>query len=179
MPVRSSTNQPIMVELKAELTSLKAIRNKLVQSAAERIGIFHQIDTYYEVPKGRLKLREVTGKKDAELIYYERENIAEPKITYAFILAIQEPKALKRILNQIMHISAVVDKTREIYFYQGVQIHLDNVKGLGSFIEFERVTTASPEQQKKDLLLLNSLGEKLEINTQNIKKFSYSDLIGK
>lgn len=169
--------QHAMVELKAKVDDLTTVRNKLVRYGAEQVGVFHQIDTYYEVPKGRLKQREVEGKIDTELIYYERENVAEPKRSSVFILTIPQPQVFKQILERIMKIKVVVDKVREIYFYEGIQIHLDMVKGLGSFIEFEHITSQDSEQQKKDLSKLEKLREKLNISPQSLERLSYSDLI--
>ncbi|MDH5448137.1 MAG: class IV adenylate cyclase [Candidatus Bathyarchaeota archaeon] len=166
-----------MVELKAKVDGLETIRDKLIQYSAKQVGTFHQIDTYYKVPKGRLKLREVEGKSDAELIYYERENVAEPKRSSVFILIIPQPQVFRQILERIMKIKVVVDKVREIYFYEGIQIHLDIVEGSGSFIEFERITSQDSEQQKKDLSKLEKLREKLNISPQSLERLSYSGLI--
>ncbi len=174
---RSSKAQHTLVELKAEVDDLAIIRDMLVYIRAEKIGVFHQIDTYYSVPKGRLKLREVEGKTDAELIYYERENVVEPKKSYVFILSIAEPKTFKRILERIMTVKATVDKIREIYFYKGIQIHLDKVEGLGAFIEFERTTSEDPKRQRKDLQKLEKLRKAFKISPESLERFSYSDLI--
>ncbi len=165
-----------MVELKAKVDDLGVVRNKLVQRGAEQVGVFHQVDTYYNVPEGRLKLREVKGKMDAELIYYERENIAEPKRSSVFILTIPQPHIFKKILGRTMKAKAVVDKVREIYLHEGVQVHLDTVKGLGFFVEFERITSPDAEQQKKDQSKLEKLKEQLGISPQRLERLSYSDL---
>lgn len=165
-----------IVELKARVDNLAEIRDKLIKHGAERVGIFHQVDTYYEVPRGRLKLREVEGKNDAALIYYERENVANPKKSSVSILTIPQPQTFKQILALIMKAKAVVDKIREIYIYQGVQVHLDTVKGLGYFVEFELATSSYMERQKKDASKLDKLREQLNINAQNLERLSYSDL---
>ncbi len=116
------------------------------------------------------------GKTDTELIYYERENTAKPKTSSVFVLTIPKPQFFKHILERIMRIKDVVDKKREIYFYKGIQIHLDMVKGLGFFIEFERITSRNSEQQKRDLLKLEKLREQLKISNKRLERLSYSDL---
>jgi len=166
-----------MVELKARVDDLEIIRDKLIQFRAEQIGVFHQIDTYYEVCPGRLKLREVEGETDAELIYYERENIAEPKRSSIFILKIPQPHTFKQIIERVTRTKTVVDKVREIYFFGGIQIHLDTVKNLGSFIEFELVTSQDSEQQKTDLSRLEKFRERLNIDQRCLERLSYADLI--
>ncbi len=169
-------NQKAMVELKARVDDLTHIRNKLMHDGAEKIGVFHQKDTYYNVPKGRLKLRKVEGRIGAELIYYERENVAGPKRSSVLILSIPQPEHFKQILERIMEVNAIVDKVREIYFYDGVQVHLDIVKDLGTFVEFERTTSQDKEKQKNDLRKLETLRERLGINPQSLQRLSYSEL---
>jgi len=177
MSFRNPKAQHLLIELKAKVDGLQNIRNRLIQCGAKRVGVFHQVDTYYRVPIGRLKLREVEGKTEVQMIYYEREDIAMPKGSSVFIIAIPQPKVFKEILNRIMETKVVVDKIREIYVYEGVQIHLDKVEGSGFFVEFELVTSRDVEKQKGDSLKLSLLREKLGISPQCLVKGSYSDLI--
>ncbi len=61
----------------------------------------------------------------------ERENIADPKRSNVFILEIQNPAAFNNVLEKILETRVTVEKSREVYQYQGTQIHLDTVEGLG------------------------------------------------
>ena len=166
-----------MVELKARVDNLEEIRNKLSQIGVQSLGTFHQVDTYYKVPTGRLKLREIKSKPGAELIYYEREDIAKPKKSSILILAIPHHHDLKQTLKRILGTKAIVDKTREIYHHQGIQIHLDKVKNLGSFVEFELETSQNSNQRNKDISKLAELRERLNIDPACLQKLSYSELI--
>ena len=166
-----------MVELKARVGDHEFLRKKLSALGAEYIGSFQQLDLYFKVPEGRLKLRTVKGDKKAELIYYERENIAGPKSDDAFILRVQEPEDLKKMLKKILAPLKVIEKVREIYQHQGTQIHLDTVKKLGKFVEFERQTSEDSGMIEKDQLILEELMEMLEINPSNLETHSYSDLV--
>jgi len=166
-----------MIELKARVDDHEFLRKKLSALGAEHVGTFQQTDLYFEVPEGRLKLREVKDNRTAELIYYERENIVGPKRDDAFILRVQEPEDLKKILKKILTPLTMIEKVREIYRYHGTQIHLDTVKKLGKFIEFERQTSEDPKMVKKDRLILEKLMEKLEIEQNNLEALSYSDLV--
>jgi adenylate cyclase class 2 len=166
-----------MIELKARVGDHKFLRKKLSALGAEHVGTFQQMDLYFKVPEGRLKLREVKDNSRAELIYYERENIAGPKSDDAFILRIQEPKDLKETLKKILTPLIVIEKVREIYRYDGTQIHLDTVKNLGKFIEFEKQTADNAKAIEKDRLILQKLMETLEIDPDNLESLSYSDLI--
>ena len=166
-----------MIEIKARVGDHEFLRKKLSALGAEHLGTLHQSDLYFKVPEGRLKLREEKNAGTVEVIYYERENIAGAKSDDAFILRIQEPQDLKKILKKILAPLIIVVKVREIYNYQGTQIHLDTVKKLGKFIEFERQTADSPKRIKEDRVILEELMEKLEIEQSNLETLSYSDLI--
>lgn len=163
-----------MVELKARVDDHDFLRKTLSALGAEYTGSFQQSDLYFRVPEGRLKLRTVKDDNNAELIYYERENLLGPKSDDVFILRVQEPEDLKKVLKKILTPLIAIEKVREIYQYQGTHIHLDTVKKLGNFIEFERQT--SDENIGKDRQILEKLMEKLEINPSNLETLSYSDL---
>jgi predicted adenylyl cyclase CyaB len=176
--VQSKVEHELM-ELKAKVHDLEVVRTRLTRLGADHVGTFRQIDVYFNVQKGRLKLREVEGKNNAELIYYERENIAAPKRSNVFILKIQDPKVFKNLLRRLLKSSAIVEKVREIYRYKGTQIHLDKVEKLGNFVEFERKTPAGERATKKSQRILEKLMEKLGINPESLEKLSYGDLIQK
>jgi adenylate cyclase class 2 len=175
MKLRKSESS--LVELKAKVDSLDGFRKRLKAMEARSVGTFHQIDTYFEVPEGRLKLRETEGRKKAEIIYYEREDIPEPKRCRAFIIELEDPDFFKTFLQTVLKEKVIVDKTREIYRHQGTQIHLDTVKNLGTFIEFERKTEGTPEATSKDRDTLEDLMKTLGINTKDLIEDSYSDLL--
>jgi len=164
-----------LVELKAKIDNIDKVREKILKLNAEFIGKFHQIDTYFNVPRGRLKLREVEGKPYAQLIYYERENIAAPKKSEVFILEISNPEEFKEKTEKVLGVKSVVDKVREVYVYRETKIHLDSVKGLGFFIEFEKETLESEIEETRSFL--EKLMKKLEIRWENLIESSYGELI--
>ncbi len=166
-----------MVELKSKVDGLDVVRRKLTTIGAQPVGMFRQTDVYFNVPEGRLKLREVEGRNKVELIYYEREDAAGPKRSSVFILEIHEAEVFKNLLQRLLKTSAIVEKTREIFQYEGTQIHLDKVEDLGYFVEFERETSLDAHTIKRDLQILEKLMEKLELDSKNLEKLSYSDLI--
>ena len=175
--MRLTKSEGKLVELKARAESLDPFRKKLKNLKTRHVGTFHQIDTYFEVPEGRLKLRETEGKREAALVYYEREDIPGPKSCKVFILELQEPQFFRDFLHKVLNEKVVVDKTREIYRHQGTQIHLDTVEHLGTFIEFERRTEGTPEAIRKDRETLQSLMKTLGIKTKDLIEGSYSDLL--
>jgi adenylate cyclase class 2 len=166
-----------LVELKARVDNLNIIRKKLTNLGAQYIQTCRQIDLYFEVPKGWLKLREVEGESVAKLIYYEREKFVGPKRSDVYIVKVEKTEFLKVLLKKILKTRIVIDKVREIYQLEGTQIHLDSVKKLGTFVEFERETSADRDVSLRDLKILEELKGKLGISSDNLERASYSDII--
>jgi len=90
-----------MVELKAKVDNLDPIREKLIRLTAQRIGTFQQTDIYFTVLEGRLKLRKTRDHDKAELVYYERENVADVKESRVFILKTQNPAQFENLLKKV------------------------------------------------------------------------------
>ncbi len=124
-------------EFKARATDLSGLEQKLKKLNPIFKGEDHQIDTYYNVPKGRLKLRE--GNIENALIYYERENSLGAKQSDVLLYKHNPDKSLKEILIKLFGIKVVVDKQRRIYFIDNVKFHFDIVTGLGLFVEVEAI----------------------------------------
>ena len=163
------------IEIKAKSLELDRIRDILKSNNADFKGIDHQIDTYFKVNSGRLKLRE--GNIENHLIYYEREDKSGPKKSLVVLYKYNPDQSLKEILTRSLGVLAVVNKLREIYFIDNVKFHLDNVKGLGYFVEIEAIDEDGSigseklhEQCKHYLKLLN-------ISKEDLLENSYSDLV--
>lgn len=124
-------------EFKARATALEEMENKLIALKPRFIGEDHQMDTYFNVPAGRLKLRE--GNIENSLIYYERSNTAGAKQSVILLYNHAPDKNLKSILTKVNGVKVVVDKKRKIYFIDNVKFHFDAVEGLGTFIEVEAI----------------------------------------
>ncbi len=162
-----------LLEFKARVESLDLVRKKLRHMNANFVGAFHQIDTFFNAPKGRFKLRKVEGKAKGTLIYYEREDIRGPKRSRALIIEVSNPDLFRSFFGQVLGESVVIDKRREIYICEGTQIHLDTVSGVGTFVEFER---KSPDFVK-DNERFENLSKKLEIKNEDRMQGSYSDIV--
>lgn len=137
-----------------------------------------QTDTYFTVAKGLLKYREIESSNGNKcyLIPYIREIQREPKeSSYTFLIPIDNTLA-KQLLSDILGIQITVKKTREIYFYENVRIHLDSVEHLGNFIEFEVVYRETDDKQteKEKVKYLMKL---FSIQEEDLIKNSYYDIL--
>jgi len=177
-PRRTETGKYFLLELKARISDLEKMRNNVETIATERVGRLRQTDTYFRIPNGRLKLREVDGSDEVALIHYVREDIAEPKNSDVFIVRIQESLAIcvKQLLEMALGVKAVIKKTRDVYYYEGTRIHLDVVENLGIFIEFEKNVSNTKSDMYESCNQLKKLMEKLGVDEGNLEKLSYCDI---
>ena len=163
------------IEIKARCRDSASIHQYLQQHGAEFKGIDLQTDTYFRVNHGRLKLRE--GNIENNLIYYERTNQAGPKSSHFHLVKVEDAKGLKEVLTKSMGIKVVVKKKREIYYIKNVKFHIDEVPGLGSFVEIEAgniLTDLSQDELKEqcDFYL-----KEFKISPEALIDVSYSDML--
>ena len=163
------------IEIKARTSGHDKIREILKSSGAEYIGTDHQIDTYFNVGSGRLKLRE--GNIENSLIYYERENRTGPKNSSVILYKHNQDPGLKEILIKTLGVLAVVVKKREIYFIKNVKFHLDNVGGLGKFVEIEVIDNDESIGNEKLLEQCNFYIDLFNIKNEDRIAVSYSDMV--
>ena len=163
------------IEIKAKYEDLDRAENIARKVGANFESSIHQLDTYFFVKKGRLKLREIsTGV--SQLIYYVRPNEAGPKTSEYHIYPVETPKQLKEILAAALGIWKSVEKQREVYLFDEVRVHLDRVKSLGNFLEFEGVV--SPESDRSKIReKVDWLVSQFEIRNHDLIEVSYSDLV--
>jgi adenylate cyclase class 2 len=128
------------VEFKCELRDPNLARAIISRRGATFIGTLEQTDTYYKIPSGRLKKREQTG-EPVEYIFYDRENRTRPKLSHFHIYS--EHEALERFGTQPLPIWVVVKKRRDLFLIGNVRLHVDQVEGLGFFLELEAMVSTS------------------------------------
>jgi predicted adenylyl cyclase CyaB len=134
-----------------------------------------QTDHYYGVNGGRLKIRE-RSPGDPQLIQYFRDDEKGPKLSKYALVTLRNMKVVKKKMEEEHGISGVVKKHREIWLWQDVRIHFDQVDNLGNFIEFEAVIQEEAEQEaneKKVKELMKVFG----IKEKDLVKGSYVDLL--
>jgi len=164
------------IELKARLSSLDEARKIAERVATERRGTMRQVDTYFHCTSGRLKLREIDGAAMAELIWYARDDRAEARGSDYRIAPIPQPRALVEALKSAVGIRLVVDKRRELFLHHNVRIHLDEVAGLGMFLEFEAVLGPTVDD-RRGAEQVAWLREQFGLSDEQIVSCSYSDLL--
>jgi predicted adenylyl cyclase CyaB len=165
----------INIEIKAISKNQEEIRNILKSKNAEFKGTDHQIDTYFNVSFGRLKLRE--GNIENHLIYYQRENKEGPKQSDVILYKSDPDSSLKEILTKALGVLVVVDKIREIWFIGNVKFHIDTVNELGTFVEIEAMGTEENTGKDKLLEQCRYFLDLFKLQKDDLISVSYSDLL--
>lgn len=130
------------VEFKAELRDAQLARAISLRLGATPAITMRQVDTYFRIPSGRLKRREITnadGSSETEYIFYDRPDRASPRLSHYIIY--DEPTARERFGTRSLPVELVVTKDRDVFLTGPLRIHVDQVEQLGAFIEFEAVVS--------------------------------------
>lgn len=163
------------IEIKAKSNNQDWIREVLKSHKAEFKGVDHQIDTYFKVNSGRLKLRE--GIIENSLVHYDREDKKGPKQSHVTFYKSADKNSLKEILTKALGVLIVIDKTREIYFIDNVKFHIDDIKDLGTFVEIEAIDFEGKLGKEKLLEQCNRFLNLFKISQANLIANSYSDML--
>jgi adenylate cyclase class IV len=133
------------LEVKARaVQGFPPLRRVLEERGGKLQWVRQQVDTFYRVPAGRLKLREEYEDdrlSSAQLIPYFRPDQPDPKESSYVVIPVAAPDALRELLDRMLGVKGVVRKTREFWLLYGdsLRVHLDTVEGLGEFVEIEAI----------------------------------------
>ena len=164
---------PRNLEVKAKITSIKDCMTVAEALHAKHSGILRQTDTYFKVSRGRLKLREIHG-DHSELIFYEREETSGHRMSQFEQFPVSDPDRLKLLLTSACGIKGIVEKERILFLYnETIRIHLDSVRNLGAFLEFEIPVSDFPDAEKRMEMLVRHF----HIRPADYVITSYIDLI--
>jgi predicted adenylyl cyclase CyaB len=162
-------------EFKAKSNDIVSLEQKLLSLNPRFIGEDNQKDTYFNVAKGRLKLRE--GNIEHSLIYYERQNVPAAKQSDILLYKHTPDATLKAILIKLHGIKVIVDKKRRIYFIDNVKFHFDEVLGLGTFVEVEAIDDSGNIGIAKLQEQCNYYASFFGIEDADYMSISYSDMM--
>jgi adenylate cyclase, class 2 len=165
------------IEIKARCSVEKQnrIREILKDYDAEYKGKDNQLDIYFKVDEGRLKIRR--GDIENALIFYKRENKRNAKESDIELYLLQENSSLERMIWRNHNVLVQVDKSREIYFIDNVKFHLDNVRKLGTFVEIEAISKEDKIPKERLQRQCDYYKILFGISEGELNDCSYSDLL--
>lgn len=166
---------PSNIEIKARARDFAEIQVRAQELSDTPVEILLQEDTFFNTALGRLKLR-MTANSQGQLIFYTRPDQEGPKRSDYHISRISDPENLKHVLELAYGIRGVVRKTRYLYLIGQTRVHIDDVEGLGQFMELEVVLRAGQSDAEGQAIaerLLTSLG----VESRDLLTGAYVDLL--
>ncbi|MDX2128147.1 MAG: class IV adenylate cyclase [Chloroherpetonaceae bacterium] len=171
------------IEIKARIGSLSKSKDDLIDlfkrnaidiSPETHFSIF-QRDIFFRSEKGRLKAR-VINNHSAELIFYVRENSPQSKLSTYWRSPLQDFASMEQILTELHGKLGEVSKAREVYLFKNTRIHLDQVAGLGDFLELE-VVLKPEETEEEGHQTVAWFMQQLGINPSDLLSKSYFEML--
>jgi homotetrameric cytidine deaminase len=166
----------VNVELKARDPDPEATAARVLALDAEDRGVLIQRDTYFAARRGRLKLRGEDG-RGSELIAYRRPDATEPEQSAYVRAPVGEPAALGEALDAALGTVVVVAKRRRLFIWENVRIHLDEVDGLGAFLELEALVGSADSDLAAAQAKVARLRTELAIEDGALVSVGYADLL--
>ncbi len=166
----------VNVEWKARASNPQRQRQLAEQLSDRPPEVLQQEDTFFHVPQGRLKLRQLSPDR-GELIFYQRPDQAGARESVYSLVPTAAPVALRDLLAQALGIRAVVRKRRVLYRVGQTRIHWDEVEGLGTFLEVEVVLAAGQSAEAGEQIA-RRLQQQLEVADRDLISCAYVDLHG-
>ncbi len=167
------------VELKArDRDPARTLERALALGADDR-GEIRQRDTYFPGARGRLKLREQESGGSPlwdELIEYSRADSPEARTSTYLRVPVADAAPLREALEAAYGTLVTVTKRRRLLLWQNVRIHLDDVEGLGTYLELEGVAEADSDLSA-ERVSVEHLRRELGIEDDDLVATSYSDLL--
>ena len=162
------------IEIKARVDDFSALYEKIALLSDGLPDIIEQDDTFFVCPHGRLKLRTLAPDR-GELIFYQRPDKAGPKTSFYTLSETHDPDSLRETLTLAYGAAGRVIKQRTLFMIGQTRLHLDRVKGLGDYLEFE-VVLADDETPEQGIVIAEDLLERLGIDRQELVDQAYVDL---
>lgn len=165
------------VEIKAAVTDLAEIDRALDALHAGPPSVLVQVDTFYGGARGRLKLRRLSP-TSGELIHYHRPDVTGPKASDYTLVPAAEPDRLHRALAAAYGVIGEVRKRRIVRMVGRTRVHLDEVDGLGTFVELE-VVLRDGEPEADGVAEAHRLLAALAIPSDALVAGAYVDLLAR
>ena len=166
---------PSNIEIKARTRDFEEVRRRAESLSDTLVEVIPQEDIFFNTEKGRLKLR-ILALNLGQLIYYTRPDQQGPKRSEYHFYETPDPENLKRVLELAYGIRGVVKKTRYLYLVGQTRVHLDDVEGLGQFMELE-VVMGEGQGDAQGQAIAEGLMSRLGVGRGDLLEGAYMDLL--
>jgi len=166
---------PRNVEIKARIRDPETVRQRVENQCAAPPEVLEQEDTYFHVPEGRVKLR-TFGDGSGELIAYRRSDAAGPTLSTFHLYPTRNPAGLGSFLTAALGVRGVVKKRRHLYWIGQTRVHLDEVEGLGAYLELE-VVLEDGQTEEEGAAIADRILADLGVGSEDRIDRAYIDLL--
>lgn len=168
---------PRNIEIKARIENLQSLAVRVAAIADEGPTEIVQDDTFFVCEHGRVKLRAFPN-GDGQLIFYRRADQEGPKESFYVLSPTSSPDTLREALSQAYGQAGRVQKQRTLFLVGRTRVHLDDVRGLGQFLELE-VVLEDGEQIETGVDEAHRLMARLGVAQAQLVKDAYIDLLAR
>jgi predicted adenylyl cyclase CyaB len=165
------------IEIKAWVDNVAALKTKAAALATDWPFEIEQDDTFFRCDHGRLKLRAFSSTA-GELIFYQRADEHGPKASFYVRSQTADPASLREALTLAYGVVGRVEKHRTVFLVGRTRVHVDQVHGLGSFLELE-VVLQDGEKDAVGVAEAQNLMRKLGVQPHHLVDTAYVDLLAR
>lgn len=162
------------IEIKARVREQRQIR-AFMRDEGSKHEVQHQRDVFFHAGNGRLKLRTFRDGTGV-LVAYDRADQTGPKLSDYTLASVDDAANLEEALTRSLGVRGIVEKKREIAIVGQTRVHLDSVKGLGTFLELE-VVLKPRQSAKQGLAIAKKLMKELEVEEEDLQDRAYMDML--
>jgi predicted adenylyl cyclase CyaB len=164
------------IEIKVSINGFDEMISLIQEMGGKFEECLQHVDTYYESKNGRLKIREINGRR-FEIIFYERpdENSSRVSDYYLIDIAPDQLRPIKHVLHETLGEKVIVKKERRLWLHRNTRIHLDDVENLGTFLELETVVKDGNLEEAR--IEYNKVSDFLGLSRFESFGGSYSDML--
>lgn len=164
-----------LIEIKARCHDREVMHRRLMALSTATPTEIRQDDTFFTCANGRLKLRELAPDR-GRLIFYRRGEETGAKQTDFVVSKTDSPVSLRECLALAHGVIGRVQKTRTVFELGNTRAHLDQVEGLGHFIELEILLEDGVDATQGEALI-GAVMSQLAIGVEDLLSGSYLDML--
>jgi predicted adenylyl cyclase CyaB len=162
------------IEFKAPVVNLISLDEQVRALGADFMHARREQDLCFDFPDGVLVLRQPEG-ASADLLTYHRHSRGELQFVDVEVAEVRQPREVGAMLRGRFGVRVELEKTRRTFQWRRTQIQLDQVFGLGMFVELQTLAISNDDATAESELreVLGALG--IDPHTSEVR--SYADML--
>ncbi|KAI1718409.1 CYTH domain-containing protein [Ditylenchus destructor] len=163
------------VTLKARVDDVEQMESAIFHLTESMGYLRFSQDIYFDVPFGQMKLRiKQPGQDRGELISYKQTNNIGPNFSESRVTEVHGVQRLRNTLALSLTELGTISKKRRIYVKENIHVNLDEVEGLGCFLDID--IHSNGRKTEEVLKQAEAVQQTLCIQNSQLIPFSYFEL---